>query len=76
MTHIDSDIPQNIFYSAIKCELLRIARSALFLVDFILKSKAKNKRVAWSHKIYCTRKQDFQLSSVSSDVSIDTIINK
>ena len=35
MPHIDSNIPSNIFYSAIFSEILRIARSTLFLEDLI-----------------------------------------
>ena len=34
MPHIDSSIPQNIFYSAMKGELCRIARLILYLNDF------------------------------------------
>ena len=39
MPHIDSNIPESIFYSALVGEFLRIARSTLLLDDF--KSKAK-----------------------------------
>ena len=39
MPHIETNIPQNIFCSAIKGEFLRIARSTLYLRDF--KHKAK-----------------------------------
>ena len=39
MPHIESNIPQNIFYLTIKGELLRIGRSILFLSDFIPKAK-------------------------------------
>ena len=37
--HIESNIPHNIFYSAIKGEFLRIACSTLCLMDFIPKAK-------------------------------------
>ena len=37
--HIDSKIPQNIFYSVTKEEFLRIACSTLCLDDFITKTK-------------------------------------
>ena len=39
MPYIESNILQNIFYSAIKGEFLRIARSTLCLRDFIPKAK-------------------------------------
>ena len=39
MPHIDSNSPQNIFYSAIKGEFLRISCSTLCLNDFIAKTK-------------------------------------
>ena len=37
MPYIDSNIPQNIFYSAIKRQFLRIARSSFCLNNFIPK---------------------------------------
>ena len=37
--HIESNIPQNIFYSAVKGEFLRTARSTLCLRDFKPKTK-------------------------------------
>ena len=37
--YIKSNIPQNIFYSAIKCDFLNIACSTLCLWDFIPKGK-------------------------------------
>jgi len=39
MPHMDSNIPQIIFYSALVGEFLRIARSTLLLDDFIPKAK-------------------------------------
>ena len=39
MPHLDSNLPKNIFYSAIKGEFLRIAQSTLLLNDLILKCK-------------------------------------
>ena len=39
MPHIGSNIPKNIFYSALVGEVLRIARSTLMLEDFIPKAK-------------------------------------
>ena len=38
-SHVESNIPQNIFYSAIKGELLRIACLTLYLRDFMPKVK-------------------------------------
>ena len=39
MPHIESKIPQDILYSAIKSEFLRLASSTLHLVDFIPEAK-------------------------------------
>ena len=39
MPHIDSNIPESIFYSALVGEFLRIARSTLLLKDFLEKAK-------------------------------------
>ena len=39
MPHLESNIPKNIFYSALVGEVLRIARSTLKLEDFIPKAK-------------------------------------
>ena len=39
MPHIDSNIPETIFYSALVGEFLRIARSTLLLRDFLVKGK-------------------------------------
>ena len=39
MPHIESNIPQNIFYSAIKGEILGTARPNRCLKDIILKTK-------------------------------------
>ena len=39
MPHIESNIPENIFYSAIEGGFLRTARSNLCLRDFIPKAK-------------------------------------
>ena len=45
MPHIENNIPQNIFYSAIKVEFLRIARSTLYFRDFAPKAKVLLKRM-------------------------------
>ena len=39
MPHIDSNIPESIFYSAFVGEFLRVARSTLLLEDFTRKAK-------------------------------------
>ena len=39
MPHIDSNIPESIFYSALVGEFLRIARSTLMLEDFLSKAR-------------------------------------
>ena len=39
MPHLQSNIPKNIFYSALIGEILRIARSTMLLEDFIPKAK-------------------------------------
>ena len=39
MPHIDSNIPESIFYSALMGEFLRISRSTLLLEDFLNKAK-------------------------------------
>ena len=39
MPHIESNNPQNIFYSAVRGEFLTTARSTLCLRDFIPKAK-------------------------------------
>ena len=39
MPHIQSNIPSNIFYSALVGEFLRVARSTLLVEDFIPKAK-------------------------------------
>ena len=39
MPHLDSNIPESTFYSAMVGEFLRIARNSLFYKDFLLKAK-------------------------------------
>ena len=43
MPHTESNIPNNIFYSAIKGEFSRIVRSAVCLRDFVSKVKERMK---------------------------------
>ena len=45
MLHIESKIPQKMFYSAIKNEFLRIARSTLCLRDFMPKTEVLFERM-------------------------------
>ena len=45
MPHLESNIPRNIFYSALVGEVLRIVRSTLKLEDFIPKAKDVIKRM-------------------------------
>ena len=40
MPHLDSNIPKQIFYSALVGEFLRIARSTLLLNDFVPEAQA------------------------------------
>ena len=55
MPHLDSNIPESIFYSALVGEFIRIARSTLLVEDFIEKTKILCKRMikqgANRHKI-------------------------
>ena len=39
MPHLDSNIPESTFYSAMVGEFIRIARNSLFFKDFLLKAK-------------------------------------
>ena len=39
MPHIESNIPQSIFYSSLVGEFLRIARSSLLYCDFLTKAR-------------------------------------
>ena len=55
MPHKESNIPQNIFYSALMGEILRIARSTLLLDDFVPKAtqliSRMNKQGAGKYKL-------------------------
>ena len=81
MPYIDSNIPRTIFYSALKGEFLRIARSTLYLEDFIPKAKellgrmriqgAKNNITAKSIKrMIVKHPQSFQQFSISEDQTL------
>ena len=45
MPHVDSNIPESIFYSALVGEFLRIARSTLLHEDFVVKAKSLCQRM-------------------------------
>ena len=45
MPHIDSNIPESIFYSSLVGEFLRIARSTLLMNDFVDKASPLCKRM-------------------------------
>ena len=87
MPHIDSNIPHNIFYSAIKGEFLRIARSTLFLEDFIPKCiellsrmKMQGSKFAPTikslRKIITTHPHDFQQFKISCENLITVLTSK
>ena len=59
MPHIESNIPQNIFQSAIKGEFLRTAHSALCLTVFIPKAKELSK---------CMKRQGSKLRTTSTSL--------
>ena len=76
MPHIESNIPQSIFYTAIKCEFLRIARSNLYLRNFIPKAKELFERMKQHgskhgttgtslRKIMIAHRESFQHFSIS-----------
>ena len=85
MPHIDSNIPQNIFYSAMKGEFLRIARSTLFIQDFLPRAKELLRRMHSQgsrsaptkhslRKIIISHKEDFQHYHIPCDTLIDTLM--
>ena len=74
--HIETNIPQNNFYSAIIGEFLRIARSTLCLWDFITKAKVllehmkqqrskRGTKGTSSRKTILTHSDTFQYFSIS-----------
>ena len=46
MPHIQSNIPRNIFYSALVGEFLRVARSTILMEDFIPKARDLSNRMS------------------------------
>ena len=86
MPHADSNIPQNIFYSAIKGEFLRIARSTLLINDLVPKAKELLKRMESQgsrsvptkrslRKIILTHQEDFQHFHIPYERLIDLLTN-
>ena len=78
MPHVDSNIPKNIFYSAMKGEFLRIARSTLLLTDLIPKCKDLLARMKLQgstsfltkralRKVILTHSQDFNSFGVTNE---------
>ena len=57
MPHKESNIRQNIFYSAIKGEFLKITCSTLCLRDFSSKAKELLERIrkSWNHGYFLTK---------------------
>ena len=85
MPHIDSNIPEFIFYSALVGELLRIARSTLLLEDF--KGKAKelcqrmhkqgaNLNITYRHieKVISRHPEDFSRFQIPTEVLIQHLL--
>ena len=65
MPHLDSNIPESIFYSALVGEFLRIARSTLFCEDFVLKAI-----------VLCQRMHSQGANSVKMKQSLHKIITR
>ena len=76
MPHIESNTPQDLFDSPVKDEFLRIARSTLYLRDFLPKGKSSLERLKQQglkynakrnslQKIVLTRPESFQHFSMS-----------
>ena len=63
MPHTESNIPQNIFYSAIKGEFLRITCSSQCFKDFIFKAE---------ELLECTEQQGSKL--ITTGTSLRTIL--
>ena len=78
MPHMDSNIPESIFYSALVGEFLRIARSTLLLDDFTAKAKVLCQRMLSQganrgitkrnlHKIISRHTADFSRFQIPSE---------
>ena len=85
MPHMDSNIPESIFYSALLGEFLRIARSTLLLQDFKIKAKElclrmlnqganKNKMKNNLRKIMLRHSDDFSKFHVPNNILLDEVI--
>ena len=86
MPHMDSNIPESIFYSALLGEFLRIARSTLLLPDFTIKAKELcqrminqganiNKMKQNLRKIISRHSKDFSKFQVANESLLEEIIN-
>ena len=86
MPHLYSNIPKNIFYSALVGEILRIARSTLRLEDFLPKAQQLIKRMtnqgadktkSYYSLIKLTRKhkEEFSKYNVNNKIIINEILN-
>ena len=85
MPHIDSNIPESIFYSSLVGELLRIARSTLLLEDFKGKAKVLCQRMHLQganrditkhsiQKIISRHPDDFSRFEISSEDLIQQVL--
>ena len=85
MPHMDSNIPESIFYSALVGEFLRIARSTLLLEDFQGKAKSLCQRMQsqganrditkrYLQKIISRHEEDFSRFTISSYDLIQQIL--
>jgi len=79
MPHMDSNIPESIFYSALVGEFLRIARSTLLLEDFTGKARELCQRMLnrVSHnlkKIICRHSDDFSRFQILPEILISQIL--
>ena len=86
MPHMNSNIPSNIFYSALVGEFLRIARSTLRLADFLPKAKSLLERMnnqggnqklsqKHIHKIITRHQNCFNQFSVTPDILLNLLLS-
>ena len=87
MPHLDSNIPETIFYSALVGEFLRIARSTLLVSDFIVKASALCQRMLKQgadqnrikhnlRKIISRHAAEFSRFRLPTDVLIHKLLNE
>ena len=85
MPHMDSNIPESTFYSALVGEFLRIARSTLLFEDFVGKAKELCKRMHRQganidlmsrrlRKVISRHPDDFSRFQVSSELLIQQLL--